>query len=103
VHSCCQSRKSSNWVTNGFECYRFAHCCLPELDRSDINIQTTLLGKNLGALLLISSMTGGTELARLVNTRLASVAQRYRLAMGIGSQRIALEMPLLGRRSSNNG
>lgn len=82
-------------VTSGFECYRFTHCCLPELDRSDINIQTTFLGKNLGAPLLISSMTGGTELARLVNTRLATVAQRYRLAMGIGSQRIALEMPHL--------
>ncbi len=83
-------------VTNGFECYRFTHCCLPELDRSDINLQTTFLGKNLDAPLLISSMTGGTELARLVNTRLATVAQRYRLAMGVGSQRIALEQPHLG-------
>lgn len=82
-------------VTNGFECYRFTHCCLPELNRSDINLQTTFLGKNLGAPLLISSMTGGTELARLVNTRLATVAQRYRLAMGVGSQRIALEQPHL--------
>lgn len=82
-------------VTNGFECYRFTHCCLPELDRSDINLQTTFLGKNLGAPLLISSMTGGTELARLVNTRLATVAQRYRLAMGVGSQRIAIEQPHL--------
>lgn len=82
-------------VTSGFEHYRFTHCCLPDLDHSDINIQTTFLGKNLGAPLLISSMTGGTELARLVNTRLATVAQRYRLAMGVGSQRIAIEQPHL--------
>jgi isopentenyl-diphosphate delta-isomerase len=40
-------------------------------------------------------MTGGTELAHLVNTRLAMVAQRYGLAMGVGSQRIALEQPEL--------
>jgi isopentenyl-diphosphate delta-isomerase len=40
-------------------------------------------------------MTGGTELAHLVNTRLATVAQRYGLAMGVGSQRIALEQPEL--------
>ncbi|MBW4585783.1 type 2 isopentenyl-diphosphate Delta-isomerase [Aetokthonos hydrillicola Thurmond2011] len=82
-------------VTSGFDGYRFTHCCLPQLNRSDINIKTTFLGKNLGAPILISSMTGGTELARLVNTRLATIAQRYHLAMGVGSQRIALEQPHL--------
>ncbi|MBH8554496.1 type 2 isopentenyl-diphosphate Delta-isomerase [Nostocaceae cyanobacterium CENA357] len=82
-------------VTSGFEYYRFTHDCLPEINRSDINLQTTFLGKNLGAPLLISSMTGGTELAQLVNTRLATVAQRYRLAMGVGSQRIVIEQPHL--------
>ncbi|WP_066426915.1 type 2 isopentenyl-diphosphate Delta-isomerase [Anabaena sp. 4-3] len=82
-------------VTSGFESYRFTHHCLPEINRSDINLQTTFLGKHLGAPLLISSMTGGTELAKLVNTRLATVAQRYRLAMGVGSQRIAIEQPHL--------
>ncbi|WP_013323514.1 type 2 isopentenyl-diphosphate Delta-isomerase [Gloeothece verrucosa] len=82
-------------VTSGLEQYRFTHCCLPEIDRRDIDLRTTFLGKSLGAPLLISSMTGGTELARLVNTRLATVAQHYRLAMGVGSQRIALEQPHL--------
>jgi isopentenyl-diphosphate delta-isomerase len=82
-------------LTNGLEKYRFTHCCLPELDRSDIELGTTFLGKSLKAPILISSMTGGTELAHLVNTRLAMVAQRYGLAMGVGSQRIALEQPEL--------
>jgi isopentenyl-diphosphate delta-isomerase len=80
-------------ITTGLEQYRFQHCCLPELDRSDIDLSTTFLGKSLKAPILISSMTGGTSLAQLVNTRLAKVAQRYGLAMGIGSQRIALEQP----------
>jgi isopentenyl-diphosphate delta-isomerase len=80
-------------VTSGLEQYRFSHCALPELDYKDINLQTRFLGKSLNAPLLMSSMTGGTELARLVNTRLATVAQRHRLAMGVGSQRIALEQP----------
>jgi len=79
--------------TNGLERYRFTHCCLPELDRSDIDISTTFLGKHLGAPLLISSMTGGTELARTINYRLADVAQHYKLAMGVGSQRVAVENP----------
>jgi isopentenyl-diphosphate delta-isomerase len=82
-------------LTSGLEKYRFTHCCLPELDRSDIELGTTFLGKSLKAPILISSMTGGTELAHLVNTRLAMVAQRYGLAMGVGSQRIALEQPEL--------
>lgn len=80
-------------VTNGLERYRFTHCCLPELNRSEIDITTTFLGKSLGAPLLISSMTGGTEQAKTVNFRLAEVAQHYKLAMGVGSQRVAVENP----------
>ncbi len=82
-------------VTSGFERYHFTHCCLPELDLKEINLQTTFLSKPLNAPILISSMTGGTELAQTVNTRLAMAAQQYRLAMGVGSQRIALEHPHL--------
>lgn len=80
-------------VTYGLERYRFTHCCLPELDIDQIDISTHFLGKPLGAPLLISSMTGGTELAKMINCRLAEVAQQYRLAMGVGSQRIAIENP----------
>ncbi len=83
-------------LTNGLERYRFTHCCLPELDRSEIDISTNFLGKQLGAPLLISSMTGGTELARTINYRLAEVAQQYKLAMGVGSQRVAVENPQVG-------
>jgi isopentenyl-diphosphate Delta-isomerase len=80
-------------TTNGLERYRFLHCCLPELDRSEIDLSTTFLGKKLSAPLLISSMTGGTELAKTINYRLATVAQQYGLAMGVGSQRVAVETP----------
>lgn len=79
--------------TNGLERYRFTHCCLPELNRSEIDPQTLFLGKLLGAPLLISSMTGGTEEAKTINFRLAQVAQQYKLAMGVGSQRVAVENP----------
>jgi isopentenyl-diphosphate delta-isomerase len=80
-------------VSNGLEKYRFRHCCLPELDRSEIDLTTTFLGKNLGSPLLISSMTGGTEQAKMINHRLAEIAQHYQLAMGVGSQRILIEKP----------
>jgi isopentenyl-diphosphate delta-isomerase len=83
-------------TTSGLERYRFTHCCLPEIDRADIDLTSIFLGKRLGAPLLISSMTGGTELAQTINYRLADVAQKYKLAMGVGSQRIAIENPQLG-------
>jgi isopentenyl-diphosphate Delta-isomerase len=76
---------------SGLEKYRFTHRCLPEIDYADLDIRTTFLGKSLGAPLLISSMTGGTAQAQQINQRLASVAQTYGLAMGVGSQRVAIE------------
>jgi isopentenyl-diphosphate delta-isomerase len=83
-------------TTSGLERYRFTHCCLPELNLSDIDLTTTFLGKQLGAPLLISSMTGGTELAKTINYRLAEVAGHYKIAMGVGSQRVAVEKPSVG-------
>lgn len=78
-------------TSNGLEKYRFSHCCLPELDYDQLDVSTSFLGKKLGAPLLISSMTGGTDRARTINRRLATVAQTYGLAMGVGSQRVAIE------------
>jgi isopentenyl-diphosphate Delta-isomerase len=79
--------------TNGLDSYRFTHCCLPEIDFGEINLTTSFLGKKLGAPILISSMTGGTETAKIINYRLAEIAQTYQLAMGVGSQRVAVEKP----------
>lgn len=80
-------------LTNGLDKYRFTHSCLPELDFSDVDIRTQFLTKTLNAPILISSMTGGTELAKIINSRLAKAAQKHGLAMGVGSQRIAVENP----------
>jgi isopentenyl-diphosphate Delta-isomerase len=78
---------------SGFDRYQFTHNCLPELDYQDIDLTTNLLGKQLGAPILISSMTGGTQQAKEINYRLAEAAQEYKLAMGVGSQRVAIEKP----------
>ncbi|NEP19500.1 MAG: type 2 isopentenyl-diphosphate Delta-isomerase, partial [Leptolyngbya sp. SIO4C1] len=80
-------------ISTGLERYRFVHCALPELNYDDIQLRTQFFGKPLGAPLLISSMTGGTAQAQLINTRLAQTAQQFGLAMGVGSQRVAVENP----------
>lgn len=82
-------------LTTGLERYRFIHQALPELNLDEIDLSTTLLGKRLRAPLLISSMTGGTETARAINRNLAQAAQAAGIAMGLGSQRAAIENPAL--------
>lgn len=93
IRICLEENVQFEAQTNGLERYRFAHCCLPELNYSEVDLSTQFLGKRLGAPLLISSMTGGTEPAKTINYRLAEVAQTYKLAMGVGSQRVAVEKP----------
>lgn len=93
IRVCLEEDVQSHRITNGLERYRFTHACLPELNRDDIDISSTFLGKAIATPLLISSMTGGTEQAKLINERLAKTAQRFGLAMGVGSQRVAVENP----------
>jgi isopentenyl-diphosphate delta-isomerase len=69
------------------------HDALPELDRDEVRLDMTFLGRRLAAPLMIASMTGGTEHAGAINGRLARLAERYGLAMGLGSGRVMLEDP----------
>ncbi len=80
-------------VGAGFDALYFAHVALPEIDLDAVDMSTALFGKPLVAPLLISSMTGGTAAARDINLRLAEAAQEYGIAMGVGSQRAAIEDP----------
>jgi isopentenyl-diphosphate delta-isomerase len=82
-------------LTTGLERYHFVHQALPELDLKAVDTQTTWFGKTLRLPLLISSMTGGTETARALNRTLAAAAQSAGIAMGLGSQRAAIENPSL--------
>ena len=78
-------------VDFGFERFRFEHQALPEIDLASVSTVTNLFGRELRAPLLISSMTGGVERGRVINRNLAIAAQQLGVAMGLGSQRLALE------------
>ncbi len=82
-------------LTTGLERYHFIHQALPELNLEDVDLYVPLFGRQLAAPLLISSMTGGTEEAQRINQVLAQAAQITGIAMGLGSQRAALEQPEL--------
>ncbi len=78
-------------VATGFERYRLCHAALPELDLSEIDTGVRFLGHDLRAPLLVSGMTGGVERGSEINRRLAEAAQALGCAMGVGSQRVAIE------------
>jgi len=71
------------------------HDALPEVDFDEIDVSATLLGRKLAAPLVISSMTGGFGGGRAINANLAKAAAEVGVAMGVGSQRAALEKPEL--------
>ena len=74
-----------------FDHYALPHRALPDVDFDAIDTGVTFLGKELQAPLLISCMTGGTDQARSVNRVLARAAEDTGIAVGVGSQRAALE------------
>jgi len=84
-------------LTTGLEQFHFIHRALPEINLKDVDPRVIIFGKQLSAPLLISSMTGGTNEAFSINQNLAIAAQETHVAMGVGSQRIALEHPKLAR------
>lgn len=82
-------------LTTGLERYYFMHEALPELNYSEIDTGITFLGRQLSSPLFVSSMTGGTRMAEQINFTLAEAAQALNIAMGVGSQRAAIEDEML--------
>jgi isopentenyl-diphosphate Delta-isomerase len=80
-------------LTTGLENYSFIHHALPELDLDSVDLCQVLFKRTLHAPILISSMTGGSSDAEVINRTLALAAQETRIAMGLGSQRAAIEHP----------
>ncbi len=74
-----------------FEEYYFDHQALPEIDLAELDVSVSFLGKQLRAPLLISCMTGGTGEATRINRNLARAAEECGIAIGVGSQRKAIE------------
>lgn len=67
------------------------HQPLPEVDFDRIDTSTDFLGRKLDFPIVISSMTGGTQLAKKINSNLAAAAEEFGIAMGVGSMRAAVE------------
>ncbi len=90
----------------GFDSYRFIHNALPEIDFDEIDTSIEFLNKKLAFPFFISSMTGGVAEGERINKNLLGAAEKYGIAMGVGSQRAAIEKEelshLFGRKSENS-
>lgn len=82
-------------LSTGLENYRFMHQALPEINLVEVDTSVKLFGKVLAVPIIISSMTGGTDIALRINRNLAEAAQTNGVAMGLGSQRAGIENPEL--------
>lgn len=78
-------------IDPGFKDVRLIHVSLPEMDLNDVDTTTVFLGRRLKAPLMIEPMTGGVPEAAEINRNLAEAAEEMGVAIGVGSQRAALE------------
>lgn len=76
---------------NGFEDVLLIHEALSNFNFSDVDTSVSFIGKSVSMPLLISSMTGGFKEAEKINKRLAEVAQKNLIPIGVGSIRAAIE------------
>ncbi|MET3682792.1 isopentenyl-diphosphate delta-isomerase [Alkalibacillus flavidus] len=76
---------------SGIEAYYFRHNALPEIDFDAIDLSTSLVGQSLSSPFLVSSMTGGAEMAESINRHLAIAAEQQGWALALGSTRVILE------------
>ncbi len=80
--------QSANWHD-----IQFVHQALPEVDLDKIDTSVSFLGHMLRYPLFISSLTGGHDDVKSINSNLARAAERYGLALGVGSQRAGIVNP----------
>lgn len=86
--------------TTLLEYIRIVHRSLPEANLEDIDLSVKFCGRELGAPLIITGMTGGHPDVEPINAAIAEVAEKFGIAMGVGSQRAAIEDPSVIRTFS---
>ena len=87
----CLGEQVESTADGGFDQWQLAYRALPEIALADVDLRTTVAGKELAAPLIIGAMTGGTAEAAHINQTLAQAAESRGVGLALGSGRIALE------------
>ncbi len=78
-------------ASNLFEDVLLVPKTLPELNLTDISLGTEFLGRHISAPVIISSMTGGYEQAKILNRRLLAAAEEQNVPFALGSLKPVLK------------
>lgn len=81
--------------TTGFEDIELIHKALPEVNKNTIDLSTSKFGKKIDSPFFITAITGGHPYSKDINEKLAIAAEEKNIALGVGSQRAAIEHPEL--------
>ena len=86
---------SDNQASNlsGLARVRLLHEAMPEINWTDISIESTLFGERIASPIFVSSMTAGHSEGEKLNFRIAEAAEKRGWVMGVGSQRKQLFDP----------
>ncbi len=77
-------------VSSGFEKVKLSGC-FPDFCFSEMDTRCEFLGKTLAMPLIIAPLTGGGNLSKKINRRLATAAEMLGLGMSVGSQKLMLD------------
>ncbi len=91
IRICIEKEVEVGW--RPFEDVSLVHRALPEINAGEIDTRCRFFGKELAFPFMITGMTGGHPETKDINVNLALAAQEVGVAMGVGSQRAALEIP----------
>lgn len=91
----CLKKEIESSVSNGLEDVKLIHNPLPEIDLEEIDTRVEFLGREFSLPVVISGMTGGNPRTKEINEVLARISEEFRIPMGLGSQRAAIENPEL--------
>ncbi len=91
IELCLTDKVAFREKSNGFDKYEFSHYAITEMEIEKIKLSSKFYNKVIDFPFLISCMTGGTMEAENINAMLAVAANNLNIALGVGSQRQALE------------
>lgn len=91
IELCLSSDIQYKSLLTGLEEIKLSPNLLLDYSFTDIDLSSSMLKKPLAAPLIVSGMTGGTNKGKDINQTIAKVCNKIGIAMGVGSQRVALE------------